>query len=58
MRFVQYITYDDYKWYIQALEKLWMVDVLSDSQHDRALAKLERMFAGQKEKRAYKNESI
>ncbi len=43
---------DDYRWYLQALEALWIVDILSDSQHDRAVAKLERMFAGQKKKRS------
>lgn len=43
-----YINRDDYRWYLQAIEKLWHVDILSDSQHDKAVAKLEKMVAKQK----------
>lgn len=46
---IPYINRDDYKWYLQAIEKLWHVDILSDNQHDRAIAKLEKMVARQKE---------
>jgi hypothetical protein len=44
-----YINRDDYCWYIQAIEKLWNADILSDSQHDRVASKLEKMVAKQKE---------
>lgn len=38
------MSYEDYKWYLKAIEALWNIDVLTDHQHDNAVAKVEKMY--------------
>lgn len=38
------MSYDDYKWYLKTIEVLWIIDVLTDSQHDKAVAKIEKIY--------------